>query len=123
MSVLKRGFSGEKLGHSYRGRLKEVVARHTYRMTMVACVQPSHAGILLDDSGGGTPQRFMWFPGTDKRISENFPDWPLDSLGGRRTLSPDMPPEWQMSQAVGEVEPPAGGGTRDSPGGRGEGSW
>ncbi|PKQ59745.1 hypothetical protein B5566_02570 [Mycobacterium sp. MHSD3] len=70
MGVLRSGFSGETLGFSYiaRGRNTHLEA-HTYRMTLVISVQPSRGGALLGDHGGGTPQRFMWFPGTDPRIA------------------------------------------------------
>jgi hypothetical protein len=81
MSILRQGFSGEALGFSYRGRAGEVVRAQSYRMTVIAAVQPLRAGVLLDDSGGGTPQRFMWFPGRDRRITANAPEWPVDSLG------------------------------------------
>lgn len=76
MSVIRSGFSGETLGYTYRGRAKEVVPRHTYRMTMLISVQPDRAAALFDDAGGGTPQRFQWFIGRDRRITENPPDWP-----------------------------------------------
>lgn len=76
MAILRQGFSGEKLGYSYRGRQGETVDKHTYRMTVVASVQPERAGVLFDDTGGGTPQRFMWFPGRDKRITADPPPWP-----------------------------------------------
>lgn len=76
MSVIRSGFSGETLGYTYRGRAKEAVAKHTYRMTMLVSVQPDRAAALFDDAGGGTPQRFQWFIGRDKRITANPPDWP-----------------------------------------------
>ena len=38
---------------------------HTYRATLIAGVQPAAAGVLLDDHGAGTPQRFIWMPTTD----------------------------------------------------------
>jgi hypothetical protein len=81
MSVIRSGFSGETLGYSYRNRSKEKVEAHTYRMTMVVSVQPERAGGLFSDTGGGTPQRFMWFPGRDKRIRATTPAWPTDSTG------------------------------------------
>lgn len=84
MAIVRQGFSGEKLGYSYRGRQSETVASHTYRMTIVASVQPERAGVLFEDAGGGTPQRFMWFPGRDKRITEHPPEWPTDWYGERR---------------------------------------
>lgn len=86
MAIVRQGFSGEKLGYSYRGRQSETVAAHTYRMAIVASVQPERAGVLFDDAGGGTPQRFMWFPGRDKRITAQPPDWPIDSQGYERVL-------------------------------------
>lgn len=81
MSVIRSGFSGETLGYSYRGRSTEKVEAHSYRMTMIVSVQPERAEGLFSDSGGGTPQRFMWFPGRDKRIkAATAPDWPDTTL-------------------------------------------
>lgn len=74
LSILRSGFSGETLGFAYADSEKSRhIAAHTYRMTFIVSVQPSRAGWLLADEGGGTPQRFMWFPGTDSRISKNRP--------------------------------------------------
>ncbi|MEC4847487.1 DUF3987 domain-containing protein [Mycobacteroides chelonae] len=78
MPILRQAFSGETLGFAYRNKLPMLLA-HTYRLTMVASIQPDRAGGLLADSGGGTPQRFMWFPGTDQRISASSP-YPSGSL-------------------------------------------
>ena len=86
MSVLRSGFSGETLGYSYRGRSKDKVAAHSYRMTMIVSVQPERAGGLFSDTAGGTPQRFMWFPGRDKRIKANRPTWPADTASVPRIL-------------------------------------
>lgn len=86
MSVIRSGFSGETLGYSYRGRASEKVDAHTYRMTMTVSVQPERAGGLFSGAGGGTPQRFQWFPGRDKRIKVDRPMWPTDSTGQRRSL-------------------------------------
>lgn len=86
MSVIRSGFSGEPLGYSYRGRSGEKVEAHSYRMTMTVSVQPERAGGLFSDTGGGTPQRFMWFPGRDRRIKADCAPWPTDTSGFRRTL-------------------------------------
>jgi hypothetical protein len=104
MTVLRQGFSGERLGMAYRGRRGEFVPAHTYRMTLVASVQPSRAGTLLDDSGGGTPQRFMWFPGRDKRITEEVTEWPVDRVGLRLSLS--RVETWRMTSAASVVPIP-----------------
>jgi hypothetical protein len=86
MSVIRSGFSGENLGYSYRGRASEKVEDHSYRMTMIVSVQPERAGGLFADSSGGTPQRFQWFPGRDKRIQVDRPAWPTDAAGQHRVL-------------------------------------
>lgn len=94
MSVLRSAFMGETLGFSYVGKGKgRHIPAHSYRMTMVVSVQPKRAGPLLNDEGGGTPQRFMWFPGKDKRISmdDRWPSGPL-------TLPDRL--EWQYPQEI-----------------------
>ncbi|PVB51145.1 DNA primase [Mycobacteroides abscessus] len=78
MPILRQAFSGETLGFAYRNKLPMLLA-HTYRLTLVASIQPDRAGGLLADSGGGTPQRFMWFPGIDDRISASAP-YPSGSI-------------------------------------------
>lgn len=88
MSILRSGFSGETLGFSYRGRTKEKVDAHSYRMTMIVAVQPERAGGLFADAGGGTPQRFMWFPARDRRVTGDRPLWPTDGAGTRLNLPP-----------------------------------
>jgi hypothetical protein len=70
MPVIRQGFSGEQLGFAYADPTKAGhVPAHDYRMTWVIGVQPGRAAALLNDGDGGTPQRFMWFPATDPRIT------------------------------------------------------
>jgi hypothetical protein len=74
LAMLRSAFSGETLGFAYADSEKgRHVPAHSYRLTFVVSVQPTRAGWLLADEGGGTPQRFMWFPGTDSRISKQRP--------------------------------------------------
>jgi hypothetical protein len=75
-STLRSGFSGATIGFSYRSNNRHLRA-HTYRMTLVVNVQPAKAGGLLDDQHGGMLQRFMWFPGTDSRVTVPVPEMPL----------------------------------------------
>lgn len=103
MSVIRSGFSGETLGYSYRNRANEKVEAHTYRMTMIVSVQPERAGGLFADTGGGTPQRFMWFPGRDKRIKAATPTWPTDTSG----LPLSLPPINYKNLAHGALQIPA----------------
>lgn len=92
MGILRSGFSGETLGFSYRSNATHLEA-HTYRMTMILSVQPEKADWIIADSVGGTPQRLMWFPATDSRISKKRP-WPSSSL----TLP--SPREWQYRREI-----------------------
>lgn len=103
MSVIRSGFSGETLGYTYRGRAKESVPRHTYRMTMLVSVQPDRAAALFEDAGGGTPQRFQWFIGRDRRITADPPDWPTRRGQPRRI---PLLSSADMSRAAGIVTVP-----------------
>lgn len=103
--VLRNGFSGERLGFTYRGRTVGSVAAHTYRMTMLVGAQPSRAGTLLED-GGGTVQRLMWFPGMDRRVVATPQPYPVDGLGLERTLNGLFPRRVELLSAVGSIPVP-----------------
>jgi len=87
LTQLRSAYSGETLGFSYADVNKRMILpKHTYRLTMVVGVQPERASALLDDSAGGTPQRFIFVPATDSAIASpaptspdpikiKFPDW------------------------------------------------
>jgi len=100
LPMIRTAFSGGTLGHSYVAQGRDIhVKGHTYRMSLVVNAQPSRCGALLGDEGGGTPQRFMWFPANDKRISVAAADEnhytpgvsipPLALLGRMRIKVPD----------------------------------
>lgn len=70
LSIIRTAFTGGTIGFSYIARGRDVhVHSHTYRMTLIANVQPARAAGLFGDAGGGTPQRFMWFPASDPRLT------------------------------------------------------
>ena len=96
MPQLRQAWSGEQLGFSYADKNKALpIHRHTYRMGLVLGVQPGRAGPLLDDSVGGTPQRFVWLPTID-------PDAPREP--------PPEPPAWHWAGTGGPwlFEPSSG---------------
>jgi hypothetical protein len=69
---LRSAWMGEQLGFAYADKNKALpIPRHTYRMGLVAGIQPGRAAGLLEDGDGGTPQRFVWLPATDPRIPEH----------------------------------------------------
>lgn len=68
LPMIRTAFSGGTLGHSYITKGRDIhVMEYTYRMTLVINAQPGRCASLLDDHGGGTPQRLQWFPANDKR--------------------------------------------------------
>lgn len=69
MPYLRTAFTGGALGAGYRGRTKQIIPEQEYRLTLVVSAQPRRCASILADADGGTPQRFMWFPANDPRIS------------------------------------------------------
>ena len=98
---LRKAWSGEPLSFAYAAKDKAVVVEeHSYRLNLIAGIQPRRAGALLDDADGGTPQRFVWLPCVDRDAPDERPPepepidltgiangWPADfgvNLAGRR---------------------------------------
>lgn len=71
---LLKAYSGERLGFGYAGANGFEIERHSYRMAMVAGVQPAKSHILLDESGSGLPQRFVWAMATAPDAPDFDPD-------------------------------------------------
>jgi Protein of unknown function (DUF3987) len=77
LSQLRKAWSGEALTFGYVDRTKAIeVARHSYRMTLVAGIQPGRGRALIEDSDGGTPQRFVWLPTHDPEAPREPPPAP-----------------------------------------------
>lgn len=73
LPMLRSAFSGATLGASTKASNGFHLAARSYRMTLIVGAQPSRASAILDDENGGTPQRFMWFPAIDARITADRP--------------------------------------------------
>lgn len=77
MPQLRSGWTGEQLGFGYADPTKRIlIEAHQYRLCLVAGVQPGRAACLLDDSDGGTPQRFLWLPAVDPTLPDVEPSAP-----------------------------------------------
>lgn len=72
-SLATGGHVGQRNASAERTR---ELAPHTYRAAIVMAIQPLKAGDLLDDADGGTPQRFVWFIGTDPSVPDGAPQRP-----------------------------------------------
>ncbi|HEX2857070.1 MAG TPA: hypothetical protein VHO26_06275 [Propionibacteriaceae bacterium] len=55
---------------------KRHLPANTYRLAVVAGVQPRLASILLDDTDAGTPQRWVWMPASDPEWDVPDTPWP-----------------------------------------------
>jgi hypothetical protein len=74
---LRRVYMGERLSHLYVDVTKSVeIQPHTYRAGLIIGTQPERAGVLLNDTHGGTPQRFVWQPVTYPHHPDVTPDGP-----------------------------------------------
>lgn len=63
LPTLKTAWSGGPLGNANASaETTRHLDAHSYRLCMVAGVQPAHAGAILDDAAGGFPQRWLWMP-------------------------------------------------------------
>ncbi|MGW4120752.1 hypothetical protein [Nocardia sp. NPDC004711] len=77
MPELRKLYSGEELGQGNATReARVIVPEHSYRAVLIAGVQPGRGRALLDDSDGGTPQRFLWVPVTDRGAPDITPECP-----------------------------------------------
>ena len=113
MSIVRMGFSGGTLGFSYTHGRDVHIPASEYRMTLVLSVQPERSGWLFDDEAGGTPQRLMWFPGDDPRISDAIPE-----RIGATALTMPKATEFQLPAHAGH---PRRGATADPLGAGGAG--
>lgn len=74
---LRRAWSGERLGFAYADPTRRLpIPAGSYRLCLVAGIQPGRARALLDDTDGGTPQRFLWLPATDPDAPDTAPPCP-----------------------------------------------
>jgi len=74
---LRKAWSGEALTFNYVDRTKAlVIEEHTYRLSLVAGIQPGRGRSLIEDSDGGTPQRFVWLPTHDREAPREPPPAP-----------------------------------------------
>lgn len=77
LPMLRQGAMGQTLGFSNaHDETTRIVQGHRYRLCLVAGMQPSRSGVLLNDRAGGTPQRFIYMPTVDPETPDLEPDEP-----------------------------------------------
>lgn len=78
-SVLRSAWSGGQLGQTNASVDRDrTVDANSYRLTMVAGVQPRRSQVLFREDGSGSPQRFVWMPAIDPAM-EYDEDAPFSS--------------------------------------------
>lgn len=89
--MLRTALNGGQLGQENASEeRRRFVAAGTYRLVMLAGIQPTRSGVLLNDTDAGSPQRFVWVPGADKDIPDEEESWPGDL-------------DWEMPDAVMDI--------------------
>lgn len=92
---LRQAAMGEQLGFFYVDEAKRMmVPEHRYRMCLWAGIQPRRSAALLGDADGGTPQRFVWLPVSDR----DAPD--IDDLPETPAPVAWRPPHWAGCEMV-----------------------
>lgn len=77
MAELRKAYMGESIGFNNASKATtSAVGAHCYRLCLTVGVQPANAATLLDDAGGGTPQRFVWLPVIDPYAPDVRPSEP-----------------------------------------------
>lgn len=77
LPTLRTAWSGGTLGSSNADKsTKRKLSPGTYAMGLVIGFQPTKAAELLDDTVGGTPQRFLWLSALDASVPDEVPEWP-----------------------------------------------
>lgn len=77
LPMLRQAAMGQTLGFANAHEdTTRIVQGHTYRLCLVAGLQPTRSGVLLHDRNGGTPQRFIYMPTVDADTPDFEPDEP-----------------------------------------------
>jgi len=97
---LRKAWSGERLGFAYADATKRLpIPAHSYRLAIVAGIQPARGRALLDDRDAGTPQRWLWLPAIDRHAPDtpppcpdtmhwSYPTWPMAEYQTGRSIVP-----------------------------------
>lgn len=96
LAQLKSMAMGELLGQSNASdATTRIIPAHSYRCCLSVGAQPGHCDVIFNDSSGGTPQRFLWFPTTD-------PDMPAVRAPDPDPLNTALP-MWAGDDGVVEI--------------------
>lgn len=87
LAQIKSAVMGEQIGQANASKATtRIVAPHTARICFGISSQPGHAGVIFNDTTGGTPQRSLWVKTTD-------PDMPAVQAAEPAPLNTSLP-DW-----------------------------
>jgi Bifunctional DNA primase/polymerase, N-terminal len=90
---MRKAWTGSALGFAYVDKEKRLtLPEHHYRLCLLVGIQPERAAAILDDTDGGTPQRFLWMPATDPDAPDEPPAAPKPWTKWRLPLWPTATP-------------------------------
>jgi hypothetical protein len=96
LAQLKSMAMGELLGQSNASEATtRIIPAHSYRCCLSVGAQPGHCDVVFNDTTGGTPQRFLWFPTTD-------PDMPAERTEDPQPLNTNIP-YWTPADGIVEI--------------------
>ncbi len=77
LETIRTIWSGHTVGqYNVEIERRRVLPGGTYTYGIIGGIQPTKAGVILDDDEGGTPQRFLWFPSVDPELPDDDEAWP-----------------------------------------------
>jgi len=80
-SILRTALTGGQMGtENASEERRRNVPRGSYRLTMMAGVQPAMSDTLLKGTNVGTPQRFIWVSAVDRTLPAEDVGWPDGGL-------------------------------------------
>ncbi|HEX3826137.1 MAG TPA: bifunctional DNA primase/polymerase [Sporichthyaceae bacterium] len=98
-SDLRSAWSGEQLGRTNATPgLSRKLEADTYRLCLIAGVQPERSDVLFSDTGAGLPQRFAWAPVGDPNRA------PLDLDGDWETDNAPMIAAPELARHRGDIK-------------------
>ncbi len=107
LPFLKSAWTGRGLGTlNAEETRRRKIDPHRYRLAITCGIQPAHAGTILDDHGGGFPQRWLWMPTYDAGMiphSQPTPEaapWRWRSPTAEPILDDPQNPLWPAEETL-----------------------
>lgn len=96
--TLTSAYSGEQLGGWNKNENNRFfVPEYGYRVSLITGVQPANVKVLMNETGTGLPQRFVWASVRDPEAPEQAPDRPVTPFVYDSSRLPDDPAQTDLN--------------------------